>query len=82
MPKPSIPGYATYRRNRAVVLAEEQTCWMCGRPGTPDDPLTADHVIPRSRGGSHDRRNLRAGHLSCNSARGNRPPVRPGIRVV
>jgi hypothetical protein len=38
------------------------------------DPMSAtrDHVIPQSRGGSHDRDNLRLVHRACNSARGNR----------
>jgi 5-methylcytosine-specific restriction endonuclease McrA len=33
---------------------------------------TADHVIPRSQGGSHDLANLRAAHFLCNARRGNR----------
>lgn len=82
MSRAPIHDYARYRRNRARVLAEEPLCWICGRPGTPDDPLTADHVIPRNQGGSHDRTNLRAGHLSCNSSRKDGPPKPPGIRVV
>ena len=31
---------------------------------------TLDHVIPRSKGGSDDRSNLRTAHLWCNSLRG------------
>lgn len=82
MSREPIQHYARYRANRARVLAEERVCWICGRPGAPDDPLTADHVIPRSLGGSHDRSNLRAGHRSCNSSRKAGPPRPPGIRVV
>lgn len=76
------PGYHEYLRNREQVLAEEKVCWICGLPGTPDDPLTADHVIPRVRGGTHARSNLRAGHRSCNSAKGAGEPRRLGYRVV
>ena len=45
------------------------TCWLCGGTGTLDDPLTGDHVVPRSRGGTNIRENYRAAHRSCNSAR-------------
>lgn len=77
-----MPGYRRYRGVRAVVLAEERVCYICGREGTPDDPLTTDHVLARARGGSHARSNLRAGHLSCNSAKGAGAPRPTGIRVV
>lgn len=80
--KLSIPGYRQYRNARRVVLEEERACWICGGGPTPDDPLTADHVLPRARGGGHERTNLRAAHASCNSARGDRDPRPPGIRVV
>ena len=55
---------------RAVVLAEEHACWVCGQPPTPDDPLVADHVVPRAQGGTDARDNLRAAHRSCNGRRG------------
>ena len=31
-----------------------------------------DHILPRSKGGTWDRSNLRPAHYGCNSARGNR----------
>lgn len=46
------------------------TCWLCGLPGS----TTADHVIPRSKGGAvYDLANLGPAHRNCNEARGNRP---------
>jgi len=45
-------------------------CWICGCEGSwtdPADPLTADHVTPRSLGGGAD---LRPAHMSCNRRRG------------
>lgn len=80
-------GYASTRRNgstrrhrtaRALTLAEEHVCWICGRPGTTDDPLTADHVVAHSAGGADDRENYRAAHASCNRQRGN-APARGGV---
>lgn len=52
------------------VLSEEKTCWICGETARPDDPLTADHIIPRSLGGTNARSNYHAAHSSCNSRRG------------
>lgn len=64
----------------ADLLAEQaHTCYLCGLPIDPErkypDALSAsvDHVIPLSRGGSGLRENLRAAHLGCNVAKGNRP---------
>lgn len=47
-----------------------RVCWLCGLPGS----TTADHVIPRSRGGAcYDLTNLGPAHKHCNESRGNRP---------
>lgn len=46
-----------------------RTCHLCG---TPNSATTADHVIPRSLGGSNTLDNLRPACASCNSGRGNR----------
>ena len=69
-----------HRRNqvRARVLAEEDTCWLCGQPvdkslppfldGSPE----VDEVVPVSLGGSpFDRSNCRLTHRICNNRRGN-----------
>jgi 5-methylcytosine-specific restriction endonuclease McrA len=59
----------TYRRNRATILATHPPChWGCGRPAT-----TADHLIPRSQGGTHDLANLVPSCLPCNQSRGDTP---------
>lgn len=57
-----------YRRVRAQVLAEDDTCWICGEPGA----TTVDHLVPLSKGGSLlDKSNLAPCCATCNSARGN-----------
>jgi len=66
-PSPRQRGYGPeYRRRRAQLLATDDTCWLCGKPGAD----TADHVIPVSQGGADGP--LRPAHKRCNSARGNR----------
>jgi 5-methylcytosine-specific restriction endonuclease McrA len=62
---------------RAIVLVrDEKMCAYCGRKAT-----TVDHVIPRSRGGEHDPRNLVACCKTCNSVKSNRTPVEAGMRL-
>jgi hypothetical protein len=43
-------------------------CHLCRKPGA----TTADHLIPRSHGGTDDLENLRPAHGLCNSRRGDR----------
>jgi len=65
-------GNDTYAYQQASrhIRATATHCWLCHEPFTPDDPATADHIIPRSQGGTDAMDNLRAAHLSCNSRRG------------
>jgi len=66
-------GYgADWRRISAQVIAEEGCCRDCGTTGTPDNPLTCDHVIARVHGGTNDRANLVCRCRKHNSARGGR----------
>jgi len=65
-------GWA-HRKGVAQTLREEGVCWLCGLPATAADPLEGDHVVPRSKGGSDERSNLRAAHRSCNRKRGDDP---------
>lgn len=73
-----------HKKARAQTLREEHVCWICGKPRwfaniNPQtgkhDPLTADHVLARARGGLDLRSNYRAAHLSCNSSRGDAPSI-------
>lgn len=59
-----------------IYERDNYTCWLCNEPvDMEDDPKigdwspSLDHVIPRSRGGSHDPENLRTAHRWCNSVR-------------
>lgn len=64
-------GYdAEWRRLVARVLVRDRwVCHICGRPGAD----SGDHVVPLSRGGARlEAGNVRAAHLGCNSAKGNK----------
>ena len=53
-----------------ALVDRSSVCVICGKPPTPGDPLTADHVVPLSRGRFGGP--MRAAHRSCNSARRDR----------
>jgi 5-methylcytosine-specific restriction endonuclease McrA len=69
MPRSVWGGRRVQMFTRLVLATYGRTCHLCGLPGA----TTADHLIPRSKGGAWwaiD--NARPAHYSCNSARGDR----------
>jgi 5-methylcytosine-specific restriction endonuclease McrA len=58
-------GQAFYIANRRILLADAPSCIYCGEPAT-----TADHVVSRRRGGSHELANLVPACHPCNSEKG------------
>jgi hypothetical protein len=60
---------ATYRKNRALVLATATHCHLCKKLFTEGDSIQADHLYPFLGGASP----LAAAHAHCNASRGNRP---------
>jgi 5-methylcytosine-specific restriction endonuclease McrA len=74
------PGWAALKRY--VVARDRGICYIDGLPGA----TSADHIIPRSKGGIDHPSNLRACHWACNMKRGNhaiviRTPRRSPFRV-
>ena len=64
-------GYgAEWRRVSAQVIAASKVCHWCGEQPTKDNPMTADHIVPRALGGTNARSNLVGACRRCNSARG------------
>ncbi len=64
-------------RRRALLLRlcarQDGCCHYCGRPMTLDRGnrmATLDHVLPLSRGGTHDPDNLVAACYRCNQWKG------------
>jgi 5-methylcytosine-specific restriction endonuclease McrA len=64
------PRSGTYTRDAKRIVQAAAHCHLCGEGPRPSDPFVADHVIPRSRGGSDDPSNLAPAHRSCNGRRG------------
>ena len=62
------------RRN--VFHRDNQSCQYCG---SRNDPLSIDHVIPKSRGGGDTWENVTTACLGCNVRKGNRTPKEAGM---
>jgi 5-methylcytosine-specific restriction endonuclease McrA len=65
-----IPPNLRPRLVAAIMERDGSGCAYCGRA----DPVTLDHVVPRSQGGSNDVSNLVLACAPCNSAKGQRTP--------
>lgn len=53
-----------------VAIAQHPYCARCGTSGSLDNPLTGDHITPRSAGGRNTRENCRVLCRRCNSKKG------------
>lgn len=72
-------GWISKAERVAIYERDAYTCMLCREPvDLSADPQrgdwspTLDHIIPRSKGGTHDADNLRTAHRWCNSIRGDR----------
>ena len=55
----------------ATLTRQEHRCLYCNQAFSETTPATIDHVIPLSRGGSHDASNIVAACKPCNSRKWN-----------
>ncbi len=73
LPHRSVPPTRT-----AIMLRDAYTCQYCNdTPGRHD--LTVDHIIPRSRGGSHSWDNLVTACQTCNHKKGSQLAEEAGM---
>lgn len=74
--KPHLPELRCWRGRyamgvtRHILTTQGRRCWACGGPAT-----SADHMVPRSRGGTDVDANLRPACIRHNSGRGNKDPA-------
>jgi 5-methylcytosine-specific restriction endonuclease McrA len=62
---------------RAVFIRDRHTCQYCGAPAE-----NLDHVLPRSRGGSHTWENVVGACRRCNTRKGDCTLEEAGLRLV
>jgi 5-methylcytosine-specific restriction protein A len=58
----------TWRRIRAAFIAAHPLCAVCEREGRLTPAAEVHHVLPLSKGGTHDAENLMALCKACHSA--------------
>jgi len=63
---PTWGGRYAQRLTAATLATHGTICHLCRTDGAD----TADHLQPRSKGGTDDLANLRPAHHGCNSLRG------------
>lgn len=59
---------------KGVMLRDEEMCQYCGNGARKRNPMTLDHVMPRSRGGKHEWENVVAACQGCNNRKADRTP--------
>jgi 5-methylcytosine-specific restriction endonuclease McrA len=64
---------------REVFMRDGYRCQYCGRKSRD---LTLDHVIPRSRGGTHTWDNIVSACKSCNHGKAGRTPREAGMTLI
>lgn len=73
----NVPRRVNVTPNRkAVFMRDGNTCAYCGKAAE-----NVDHVIPRSRGGTHTWDNVVAACRRCNARKENRLPHESGLRL-
>lgn len=66
-------GYgANWARISAFIIARDRACADCGATGSPGNPLTADHIVPKHHGGTDHPTNLICRCRKHNSTKGRR----------
>jgi ATP adenylyltransferase len=55
---------------RYMILKRDKICQLCGNTKN-DAPLEVDHIMPRSKGGSNDPKNLQTLCRPCNQGKSN-----------
>jgi 5-methylcytosine-specific restriction endonuclease McrA len=62
-----------------IIKRDKHTCQYCGKN---HQPMTIDHVIPKSLGGGESWENLVCACIRCNGKKGSRTPDQAGMKLV
>ncbi|MED5353958.1 MAG: HNH endonuclease [Nitrospinota bacterium] len=69
-------GIAFSKKN--ILRRDNYTCQYCGKS---NQPLTVDHIMPKSRGGKTNWTNVVVACKSCNLKKGNRTPLEIDMKL-
>lgn len=88
MPYPSVirliryihkPYLKVLLNRRNILKRDKHICQYCGKNS---QPMTVDHVIPKSEGGGEEWENLITACLACNNKKGNHTPDQAGMKLL
>ncbi|MGW5361244.1 HNH endonuclease [Actinopolymorpha pittospori] len=65
-------GSAWQKLRQAIIIRDGKRCQACGHRGDRDNPLSVDHVMPKSKGGTDSASNLITLCRKCNSSKRDR----------
>lgn len=74
-----IPFKSVPLNRKNLLHRDHHVCQYCGHQG---EPLSLDHVMPRSRGGPTSWENLVAACHRCNVKKGDKTPEEAGMRLA
>ena len=69
------PEQHTTEELLTILSQHRKCCLYCGTNGTPDNPITRDHYIPLSKGGTNGASNIVPSCLSCNLRKSAKDPI-------
>lgn len=76
-----VRGSKIQLTRRNIYYRDGNTCQYCGRRFKTKD-LNLDHVIPKSRGGKEEWRNLVCACVSCNIKKSNKLPREARMKLI
>ena len=74
-----VPYKRIMLTRKNVILRDDNRCQYCG---TSKGPMTVDHVIPKTMGGTDSWSNLVCACSRCNNKKGDRTPEQVGLKLI
>jgi 5-methylcytosine-specific restriction endonuclease McrA len=75
----TVPYKKVVLTRKNILRRDAFKCAYCGRS---DLPLTIDHVIPKSKGGTDSWENLVCACTNCNNRKGDRTPAEAKMNLL
>lgn len=74
-----VPVKRIMLTRKNVIMRDDGRCQYCG---TTKGPMTVDHIVPKTMGGSESWTNLVCACARCNNKKGNRTPEQAEMGLI